>query len=121
MPETNVNDFIDELGAGVIKQKLALILSEAALGAIHHGTAKKKAKVTLELTLVQVGENEQVIISHKFSHVIPTARGKKAEDSTAETPMFVGRGGVLTVSPPKEDDNGQFNLNREKTGIHQIK
>lgn len=121
MPQTDVNDFIEELGAGVFKEKLAHILSEAALGTVHFGQGNKKGKVTIELTLQQIGENEQVIVSHKLSNSIPTKRGKKSEEDITETPFYVGKGGVLTINPPKEDNNGQFGLNRERDGVSKIR
>lgn len=112
---TNVDDFIGELGAGVIKEKLSHVLSEAALGVITHGNGNKKGKVTLELTINRVGENDQVIISHKIAHLTPTKRGKKSEEDTTETSFFVGKGGVLTIDQPKEDKNGQIALIRNRT------
>jgi len=110
MPETNVNDFIGELGAGIFKEKLAHALSDCALGTLHCGDKKKKGKVTIEMTLSQIGDNSQVNIAHKLSYVKPNRRGKSSEEETSETPMYVGKGGVLSVTPPKEEINGQFTL-----------
>ena len=106
---TNVDDFISDLGGGTVKQKLSHLLSGAALGAVTWGQGKK-GKVTLELTIQKVGENEQVIISHKLSHNTPTKRGHKAEVDTTETPMFVGKNGKLTITQPRVDNNGQRGL-----------
>lgn len=118
---TNVDDFVDELGAGVFKEKLAHVLSEAALGTVLHGGGSKKGKVTIELTFQQIGENEQVVVSHKLAHVTPTKRGKRSEEDVTETPMFVGKGGKLTIAPPKEDNNGQYSLDQEQDGIRRVK
>lgn len=108
--KTNVDDFIEELGAGVFKEKLAHSLSEAALGTILHGEKNRKGKVVIEITLERFGENEQVMIAHKLGLSVPTKRGKRTEEDTTDTAMFVGKGGVMTIDPPKEDNNGQFNL-----------
>lgn len=116
MPETNVTDFIDELGAGVFKEKLAYALSECAQGTIIHGKGSKKGKVTIELTLAQIGDQDQVMVSHKMSYTTPTKRGKKSEEDTTQTPMFVGRGGAMSVSPPREDLKGQFQLQHDADG-----
>ncbi|GAB3099858.1 hypothetical protein G8770_03715 [Aestuariicella hydrocarbonica] len=116
MSETNVMDFLEELGAGIFKEKLAHALSEAALGTIIHGNGTKKAKVSIELTFKQIGENDQVSISHKLAHITPTKRGKKSEEDTTETAMFVGRGGVLSVSQPREELRGQFALRQDSDG-----
>lgn len=108
--KTQIADFLSELGAGAFQPKLEHVLSEAALKAITHGRNGKKAKITIEFTISQVGDNEQVIVSHKIGSILPTHRGKRSEEDTTETPFFVGKGGVMTIAPPKEDDNGQFSL-----------
>lgn len=124
MPETNIEDFIGELGAGVFKDKLSHTLSSTALGTVLHGNGKKKGKVTVEFIFTQIGENEQVIVSHKIAHSTPTARGKKAEEDVSETPMFIAKGGVMTIGPPKEDNNGQFSLSQDgknNSGLSSVK
>lgn len=65
--ETNVADFIGECNAGILKDKLALALSDAAMAQLNHGIGSKKAKVSVEFTFQQMGDNEQVIISHKLT------------------------------------------------------
>lgn len=119
--ETNVDDFISELGAGIFKEKLAHALSQAGLSAVNHGDGKRKPKVTIEFTLEKIGDNEQVIISHKLAYSTPTKRGKRSEEDTTETPMFVGKGGVLSINQPREDDNGQFSLAKNEDPVRRIK
>lgn len=113
-PLTNVDDFIGELGAGVFKETLAAFLSKCALGTVLYSKGQKKGKVTVEFTIEQLGDNEQVKISHKLGHSTPTPRGKAGEEGTTETTFFVGKGGVLTVNPPKEENSGQFQLTSDK-------
>lgn len=108
--KTDVNEFIGELGAGAFAQKLAFILSEAALNQLAFGQGNKKSKINIEFSFQQMGDNEQVIISHKLSKSLPTKRGKKMEEDTTESVFFVGKGGVMTIEPPKEEETGQFNL-----------
>lgn len=112
--ETNVTDFVDELEAGVLKAQLAAALSDAALKTIVHGG--RKAKVTLDFTIAQIGDAEQVMVTHKLSSAIPTSRGTKKEDGQASTPMFVGKGGKMTINMPKEERTGQFSLQSEQDG-----
>lgn len=107
---TNVHDFMGSLAAGILEKKLSVLLSEVAQGTILHGRGSKTGKLTMELTFKQVGENSQVIITHKLSHKTPTARGSKSEDDVSETPMFVGKGGKLSETAPKEEFTGQFGL-----------
>lgn len=111
--QTNVNDFIGELNAGILIEQLGITLSEAALATIVNGQGSKKAKVNLELTLSQIGENDQVVVAAKLSKSVPTKRGKKTEENVTDTPMFVGKGGKMTIDAPKESLTGQFNLQQE--------
>lgn len=113
---TNVNDFIGELNAGILINQLGDTLSEAALATVLHGKGNKKGKVNIELSFTQIGENDQVVVSAKLSKSVPTKRGKKSEENITDTPMFVGKGGVLTIDAPKVDDSGQFQLNHESEG-----
>lgn len=118
---TNVANFLGECNAGAFMEKLSHVLSEAGLAQVTNGQGGKKAKVSLEFTFQQVGENEQVIVSHKLATVLPTKRGKKSEEDITETPFFVGYGGQLTIDQPKEDNNGQFGLNQQEDGIRRVK
>jgi len=111
--ETNVADFIGECNAGILMEKLALALSDAAMSQLNHGIGSKKAKVSLEFTFMQMGDNEQVIVSHKLSTSNPTKRGKKVEEDVTDTAFFVGKGGKLTINQPIEDDAGQFAFSQE--------
>lgn len=111
--KTNVADFIGECNAGVLQEKLALALSDAAMAQINHGAGSRKAKVSIEFSFQQMGDNEQVIISHRLATSNPTKRGKKSEEDVTDTAFFVGKGGVLTIAPPKEEENGQFGLQHE--------
>lgn len=101
MAETNVTDFIDELGAGVFKEMLAHQLSKTALATHLHGSKSNMGKITMTLTIRTLSDS-QMIVNHKLSHSTPTKSGKTGEEHIAETAFFIGRGGVLTIMPPKE-------------------
>ncbi len=109
--DINVSAFLRDLNGGVLEEKLAHIISETALASIVNGEGgRKKGKITLEMIFQQVGDNDQVIIAHKLTQVSPTLRGKQIMEDTTETPMFVGKGGTLSINPPKEDSRGQYQL-----------
>lgn len=116
MPKTDVVDFLGELGAGTVQEKLEQVLSDVALSVVLHGDGRKKGKVSLEFTFARVGENDQVIVDHKIGYTAITKRGKRMEEDVTETPFFVGKGGVLSISPPKEGMTGQFNLHDVNEG-----
>lgn len=115
--ETNVEEFIGELNAGMLRDKIAIALSNAAMAQVNHGIGSKVAKVSLEFTLRQMGDNDQVVVSAKMSTSTPTKRGKKTEEDITDTAFFVGKGGQLTINPPKEEESGQFSLQSENDGV----
>ncbi|MFZ7282502.1 hypothetical protein ACLSZW_02275 [Avibacterium avium] len=100
MAKTDVHNFLSELDAGIFENKLATALSEVALGVLNHD---KQGTVKLEFSLKKMdSDNPQVQIQHKLSYVKPTKRGKSSEEDTTATPMYVRKGGALSVTPDKE-------------------
>ena len=118
--KTNVADFLGECNAGILAEKIAVALSDAAMAQINHGGGNKKAKLTIEFGFQQMGDNEQVIVSHKIASSLPTHRGKKSEEDVTETAFFVGKGGQLTIDQPKEDSAGQYSLDSQRDGFENI-
>jgi len=110
---TNVAEFIGECNAGILTEKLGMALSDAAMSQLNHGLGSKKAKVSVEFTFQQMGDNDQVIVSHKLTTSNPTKRGKKFEEDVTDTAFFVGKGGQLTINQPREEEGGQFGLTHE--------
>lgn len=90
---------LDDLDAGVFKQKIGRALSDAAAGVVATG---KKGKVTITLDLAQIADSRQVDVSHKIAHVAPTAKGKFSEENTTKTPLYVGKGGKLSLFPESQ-------------------
>jgi len=110
MAKTNIDDFIKELGAGTVKEKLALILSEAAFSSVTHGNKQKVGKVSIEFKFIPVGDQGQVLIEHKLLQTVITPRGKKTNEDTTESHFWVGKGGELTVDQPEFEISGQRNF-----------
>lgn len=101
---TNLIDMLDELNAGVFRQQLEKALSDVALGVVTHGDKGKKGKVTVTFDMSRIGESNQVNLTHKLEYRAPTARGKRTEDVTAQTPLHVGRNGRLSMLPDNQPD-----------------
>ncbi|MDC0726592.1 MULTISPECIES: hypothetical protein [Enterobacteriaceae] len=102
---TNIPDFFGELDGGVFENKLAAALNEVALGVLNNGQ-KGKVQVTFDLSRLSNSlEEKRVTIQHRLSFTKPTPRGKSSEEDTTETPMYVNRGGKLTVL---QEDQGQL-------------
>jgi hypothetical protein len=105
---TVVPDFLGELDAGVFMNKIAAALNNTALGVLNNGN---KGKVTLTFDFERMGnsvEEKRVKIKHKLQYITPTPRGKATEEDTTETPMWVNKGGKLTIL--QEDQGNLFTL-----------
>jgi hypothetical protein len=102
---TNVPDFFSELDAGVFENKFAEALNQVALGTLNNG-GKGKVVLTFDIDrLSNSFEEKRIEIKHKLSFTIPTPRGKSSEEDTTATPMYVGKGGKLTIL---QEDQGQL-------------
>lgn len=99
---TDVNALLDDLDAGVFREKIARALSDVAFGVVEHG---KAGDVTLKFSLKQIADSRQVHCDHKITFTQPTAKGKKSEENTTSTPLYVGRGGKLSLFP---EEQGKF-------------
>ncbi|MCG3463090.1 hypothetical protein L7G72_14810 [Xenorhabdus bovienii] len=107
--KTVVPEFISELDGGVFENKLSASLNAVALGVLNNGG---KGKVIVEMDISRLNnsiEEKRIMISHKLKFTAPTPRGKSSEEDTTETPMYVGKGGKLTVM--QEDQGSLFSIN----------
>lgn len=94
---TSIEQLIEELDAGSLGKRLAVALSDAALGVVATGDKRKKGKVTLTFDIAQIGESSQVQIDHTLEYRKPTHRGSASEVHTTSTVMYVGTRGRLTI------------------------
>lgn len=99
---TDVTRFFEDLDGGVLAERLGTILSHAAAAATDN--PKKKAKVTLDLTIENIGSGHQVGILHKLAFKVPTKHGTTSEDHATETVMYVNTGGEMTLEPKNQFD-----------------
>lgn len=115
---TDLNHVLDHANAGILREKIEAMISEAARGVVNHGYGRKKGEVTITFKISNFGdpENGQVMLEHELKNSIPTKRGKKTEQDITESVFFAGRGGKLTFEQPKVDDQDQFGLVNKVTG-----
>ncbi|MBZ3683997.1 hypothetical protein J1N41_22930 [Providencia rettgeri] len=112
--KTNIPEFLGELDAGVFENKVATVLNDVALGVINHAG---KGKVIIEMDISRMNnsiEEKRVLIQHKLKFTAPTPKGKRSEEDTTETPMYVNKGGKLSIM---QEDQGQlFSIKGEPDG-----
>lgn len=91
---TEATAFISTLGGGVFAEQLGQIISDVATSVVAHG---KKGKINITLDISRIAETHQVSISHTLAFVEPTAKGKRSEDTSSETPMHLNADGTVTL------------------------
>lgn len=102
---TSIETLMAELDGGTLGPRLAAALAESALGVAACNTKTKKGKVTLEFTITPVGGDQtQVQIDHTVKFSSPTQRGKKQEDISTSSVMYVSNRGAITVLPNTNKD-----------------
>lgn len=104
MNPTDTKQFIGDLTGGVFEQQLAHMLSDVALGVVLHSQAsgkKKTGEVTIKFKIAQIADSSQVTVDHEITHKTPTKRGSKGETVGDQTPMFVAKGGAMSIMPPE--------------------
>lgn len=104
---TDINALLDDLDAGIFREKVGQALSQVAAGIVATG---KQGKVTVVFDMKQIDDARQISMTHKVSNIEPTKKGKRTEENTTSTPLHVGRGGKLSLFP---ENQGTFNFQPE--------
>lgn len=91
MQPTNPHEFLDSLNSSVFTNQFGRALSEVAGAVIDFG---KVGEVTLTFKFSQIAESAQVKCDHTISYIQPTKRGRKREESTLNTPLYVTEKGL---------------------------
>ena len=99
--KTNVAEFVSELQAGVFEQQIATAINSVAGSTVEHG---RQGEVVIKLKFKHIPNTAQVNIEHSLSFKKPTKRGSSSEDLTYDTPMYVGKGGKVTIFPQDQMD-----------------
>lgn len=94
--KTRFTEMVAALNGGVFIEQINQAISDVALGVVTNG---KPGEVSITLKLKQIGEGQQVAVTHGLRYVKPTMRGKVTEEAASDTPMHVGAGGAVTLFP----------------------
>ena len=105
---TNLEMFMDNLGAGTVRDLLERLISEISLACMVHG--KKKGVLKLDMDFLSHPEVDQLVVQHKITYTMPTSTGKKTEETSGDCLFYVGNGGRLFEQPPEEDWRGQVDM-----------
>lgn len=94
--KTDIATLLGDLNAGVFEEQINAALSDIAANVCTHG---KKGELTIKFQLKQIGEGNQVAVTHSIKSIVPKARGRVIEEAATDTPLHVERGGKLTLYP----------------------
>jgi len=92
----DITTLLADLNGGVFLEQVEAAVREAALGVAITG---KKGHVTIKLNLTRIGESNQVECKHTLSFDRPTAKGRRTEESSTSTPLYVSGKGELSLFP----------------------
>jgi hypothetical protein len=98
-PATDFATLLADLGGGAFEQQINRAITDVALNVVTHS---KKGQVTITLDMARIGDSNQMAISHKLAFTQPTSRGKRSEDTSGDTPVHVGYGGIVTIEPNRQ-------------------
>jgi len=90
---------LEELQGGILPAILTRALSDTAMAVAEQGDAKSKGTVTLEITLRRGKGQFALRLGHKIKYAHPTARGRKAEEASDESEVYVNVLGHVSVAP----------------------
>ena len=94
--KTDFSEVLSDLNGGVFIEQINRAVSDIAANVCTHG---KPGELTIKLKLQQIGDSNQVTVTHGLKSVQPKARGRIIEETEADTPMHVEHGGKLTLFP----------------------
>lgn len=99
--DTDVQQFIEDLEAGVFMERVGHVLSKVAANVLD---LEKVGEVTIKLKLKHMGARDQIMVEHDLSYKRPMMNGTMTENITGKTPQYVGTGGAMTLYPEKQED-----------------
>lgn len=114
MKATDVQEFLSNLEGGVLQEALGNILSDIAFS-VRNNDSRIKGRVNLSLSFEKLNDN-QVMITHKIDFKKPTSKGSISEDRESQTPMYVNKGGELSIFSKDQGDMFAPNV----TPIHKV-
>lgn len=96
MNEQPSENVLDDLDGGTFTQKVQRAISQVALGTVN---SRKVGTVTITLTMKQIGDSNQVNMTHAIKHTVPTPKGKVMEENASQTALYVAGNGKMTLFP----------------------
>lgn len=94
---TDVAEFVTDLDGGQFELLASMALSESAAATVDFG---RVSEVTIKFKIEQIMGTHQVRIQHDTKFTRPTSMGKKTEETSGATVMYVGKYGCLTLAQP---------------------
>lgn len=110
MNEKPSDNVLEELDAGLFQTKIQKAIGSVALGVVN---SRKKGTVTVTFTMTQIGDSNQVNMTHQIKHTVPTPKGKVSEEHATQTALYVSGQGKLTLFPDTQTSLSFQNANKQ--------
>ena len=86
---------LDVMNAGITRSRIEAALKDVGIGVAN---TEKAGKVTITFDIKpQKGTNTQLNVDAKVTFQKPTDKGKRSEEVTDSTPMFISRDGLSAL------------------------
>lgn len=105
---TDLVEFFGEMNGGAFQEQMQQAINQTALAVCENG---RKGKIKIEIDFKKISRLNQVDIDACLTYQKPTLRGKVTEVITINTPMYVGKGGKVTIF--QEDQSDMFNEKKD--------
>ena len=107
---TNLNDFMSELGEGLLQPMIEELISVLSRSTMIHGSKQSRGSITLNFNFEPHPETCQIHVSHKMTYKCPTVKGNRGEEVRGSTAFFVAHTGRLSMDKPDTDWYGQMDM-----------
>jgi hypothetical protein len=93
---------LEELQGGTLPAILTRVLADTAMAVAEHASGKQKGKILLEFNITRGKGQFQLELSHRIAYAHPTVRGKKTEEISDSSEVYINTMGHLSVVPDSQ-------------------
>lgn len=90
---------LEELQGGTLPAILTRVLADTAMAVAENASGQQKGKVTLEFSIGRGKGQYQLELKHRIAYAHPTVGGKKSEDISDSSAVYINTLGHLSVVP----------------------
>jgi hypothetical protein len=93
---------LEELQGGTLPSILTRVLADVGMAVAEHASGKQTGKVVLEFAITRGKGPFQLELAHRIAYAHPTVRGKKTEEISDSSEVYINTLGHLSVVPDSQ-------------------